>query len=865
MKKTILFACIFGFALLGITVLCMSVSVAMITYSRGTASNWYDTLTWYGEVNNAVFWEADRNGTYIIHTVTKTAADGSPVALQKPLRPTDEYVMGGDKRDLWITVSGWDGTLASIDVVAAGTNITDGAVSQTFTFTGDGTQYFTGYYKTLSTMQITSWTGTGSIIVSIEQGKWGLVWKLSDFNEYLYTCGFACNGSAARRSYWNETNGMMVFSPRTQAATHTINAYVTIRWGELSAYGNPISGCNIIFDKADSAARTFFTNTAFKRFSEVLLYNCDFQAIRASATPNNGFLLAEHNLTMMLCNLNNGIYITSCNNSYLDRVSIGQSGLSLLGALSNPVYLNDVYLYDAHGTASRAIYLTGTNSFVGENFTIKDCDYLAYCYGLYDNVPRYLRNSKTDTLTFKWAFLPAGNNPHFYMQYGMKGVVKGNDTDAALNNAVVQIYEKNESTGFILKYTYTTGADGLIPYTWINHSLWTKSDILPSGSYTVRFNISCVGYQDYSMSMVLNEESNLSFLLMKNITCAECPPGGGYSPSYIDILNPNPANGSFGTNFLQASLGGLTNAVDVYCMNFTELTEVNLGTGTLIEFYNNVSEDWATVISSKRGQSFTINTTGYAGSSYLTSISLNLSRDDIGGIPVGNMTVNVYPTNSTGVLQYPLPGILSSGTCAINDIAITGGWITFNMTGIILHDGTKYCMLLSYDAFGGNVYSRFDSPDDGFPSWYTGGGRITYQNTVPPSWAESTIVDYQFNVTGWSLGGNISWDNTLNITWLNNESGSWIVYGKSIVVQNGTVSILNPNMTANNTQYWYNLSVEHQGYVVESPIPVTFTTGNPKQTALLSSQNMVTTYMAGGGCIGLPFLMFLKWRKRKKG
>lgn len=276
-------------------------------------------------------------------------------------------------------------------------------------------------------------------------------------------------------------------------------------------------------------------------------------------------------------------------------------------------------------------------------------------------------------------------------------------------------------------------------------------------------------------------------------TTPECPTCPVYNP--LIISNPNPANGTHGTNFLQASPGGLTTALDVYCMNFTTET-------MKIENIVNPTANLSSYNVLTRGQTFN-STTGFV----LTSLEV------FAGVVSESHNVTFWIStceNTTGI-EKPIASFQTDYISKKIQAVSSVGWnkITFD-TPVWIESNKAYAFVLKGTS---SANPKFGLNASG--ALYPKGNASVYNIGT---WI-STTSDFLFRING------TSFDNSLNITWLSNTSGSWKVYGKSIVVQNGTVSILNPNMTANNTQYWYNFSIEHQGVVVNNTIPVTFTTG----------------------------------------
>lgn len=147
------------------------------------------TITYYVENNTIVvsdgqytlldIYNADKNGILkIVETRIVTSPDANPVPVDRPLRPTDEVVLGGAKQDLGIVCSAI-GSPSTVRIY--GTGAGGESISEDINISSTGVFYVQNYYKTVSATQVIS----GALKYSLVQGQWGVVWKLKD-NHYHF-------------------------------------------------------------------------------------------------------------------------------------------------------------------------------------------------------------------------------------------------------------------------------------------------------------------------------------------------------------------------------------------------------------------------------------------------------------------------------------------------------------------------------------------------------------------------------------------------------------------------------------------------------------------------------------------------------
>ncbi len=125
----------------------------------------------------ADLYTADKAGTLDLKIRTGiSATDTSAVNSVYSLRPADEIIMGGTKNDLYLTVANFTG-VTSVTVQLAGADASGTAQTEDIIITANGQYNSTKIWKTLTTTQVTSVTGTGTFDYTLTQGQWGITWN----------------------------------------------------------------------------------------------------------------------------------------------------------------------------------------------------------------------------------------------------------------------------------------------------------------------------------------------------------------------------------------------------------------------------------------------------------------------------------------------------------------------------------------------------------------------------------------------------------------------------------------------------------------------------------------------------------------
>lgn len=308
-------------------------------------------------------------------------------------------------------------------------------------------------------------------------------------------------------------------------------------------------------------------------------------------------------------------------------------------------------------------------------------------------------------------------------------------------------------------------------------------------------------YENYTFNNSLSKVRETIFLSRK-ITNINSNIINNYTYNYgenFSMINPNPGNGTYNTNFIFKTYGvGTTTAIDIIYNNFTSFTENNYGKGKLGEHSNTITssydEPFSQTItdSNSKIQLFTIGFNGAVEDIVIKSITLrHVYLEKYLG---SSINVQLYIFNAVPMLD--LYSNVTYGKIIFDSSAELSGYydLTINVTPVLLKNGWNY-------AFG--ITSNYTTEDFEKPisntNIYNGGlmayfigGIIHYDNTKR----------LYFNITGWGIGSNISWNNIINITFSSNSSGFWTKYYTTRIIENGTTYYFNRNFSNISKYYW---------------------------------------------------------------
>jgi len=808
---------------------------------------------------------ADKAGALALRTATKTANESAPVAHTYKFEPADYLMLGGSNNDFYVTLSGWDATLVNLTVRIYGTNWYGVNQSEDLYFTGNSVVYATLLYRTSnSSMVFKCWkTGAFSVSVVVSQGQWGRMWKTGTNSYRIVNCTPALSG------YYNQTNTSISFYPASTTMINFGTAGHCI-FGNLSSTGVARWGCHFINEKNVNASIAATAAVTYMKF-----YACSFMSYpfnRSSSALRISQTLGK--LDIRNCVFSQNAYIVSGGtNSIFKRNTM----VSAVGGIAN--ILGTTALVDDQFFANVSIPISmGTSACTMYNCSVAGYDYIFKWtpIGL-TPIKHHLRNFKVSG-DMKCQYLGTATGfVEVRFQYGLS--IRVRNGTANLSGASVNYYEINASS-LVRKrvHSLTSDANGLCGYKYLNRSIWLKGNVYPGSNYTVMVWINKSGYQSVKMNFTMSREMIFDVVLLKNYTSglvvtenivdatgtheyAWYPnlglhgewwvwanytgnPGSGGSGGLL-VDNPNPANSTFLTNFLMARSSGLTTAVDISGnTNFTEWTEANLGTGKRYDSCKSPIMLGVGITDNMIGQTFLNESVSYV----LKGLQLRIYRTG----DASRLNVSFHQVYGDGSLST----MISNGSLYIGGIPVwTVRYVTINVTPVIIKKDVTYKFILNVDAtlgvcviytVGSNTYLN------GFFSSYAGG-----------VWHDGLDQDMIFNLTGWSIGGNISWSHTLNQTWSSNSSGAWVPYAYTIAVSNSTQSVLNTNFSTNDTVYWWRVATSNSSGTVLDNQTWTFTTAQRKQIIPISTSDHLSMGVMVGCMFGGLGVLLVGRRRRK--
>lgn len=306
---------------------------------------------------------------------------------------------------------------------------------------------------------------------------------------------------------------------------------------------------------------------------------------------------------------------------------------------------------------------------------------------------------------------------------------------------------------------------------------------------------------------------------------------------HIGLYDPSPANGTYNTNFLDNNSGaGLTAAITANYNNFTIPPAPLPGTYSM-EFdslsYNgpsleNNSGVYADVNANTSGTvipghqwvgQFEGEGDYHIIRSYLIFNTTTLPDDAV--VDSAYISMVIYDDQSVVDFNVSLQQVrppaprnpMIPGDYFRN--AFVGEYATRNTSGYTDEDWFNYT--LPGAAFGdidetGDTYFGLRSDQDidqsapapGDEEWigfYGPGG-------VEPWKAPHLIINYTIPSSNWAY--------IVNLSWMNNESGTWQQFALDYITANGTYSHLNTNLTDSSTRYWLRVVSECNGTILDN-------------------------------------------------
>ena len=672
-------------------------------------------------------------------------------------------------------------------------------------------------------------TGTKWIGVTFQNQLW--YWNISDPN------------------YLSTTNALFIGASKSRVNLSNMSIYCNVS-SAIGYINNFLSGCkfwnisNSLVKFLDyKSAYLFLPSNSIMKINNTILSGCTI--------TNDGYLYCD-GLTIMDCGTHS-FYKTKMTSIKNLRLIKNYYGIALAVDTLN---LKNIQFID--------------NTYDFYVFAFSKHVNLTDCY--FNRVPRLIYIAGG----FNGGHLHLNNNLNVNVSY------PGNGT--GMKNCIVSV-KRNDSVEVYNKTTDSMGLSGLMS---LEYTRYMANAASCNFTYTV--NIFHPGYQTQHIRTVTNRyngtgmnwtvslnKSHTVSLFTNFVNCVGSLEyvfnGSGYNvygnatgTSGVSLLvdNPNPGNSTtmYDTNFLQASSNGIGTCVDVSYQNFTVLSEANLGTGRR---YENLTT--GETMDDPIGRTFMVGQTWT--SSYLhvlNKIKIKMYRTATAD---GLLTVCVR-RQTTEYPGYPYCGndSISNGTLDVSGVSSVypGDFYEIPMSPVVLYPGVDYALYVKYPNVGGGKFVYLLLNDTQEISVFPVGKYISVL------WAGSywvwasyqTNSDMMFSVHGWNISANVSWNHIVNLTFsAKNLTGIWHNYSSLFAVLNGTVCVLNQNMTSNNTQYywrvnWSTSEISEAGYTV-----FTFTTADRVSFFPMSKNNIALG--AGIGCLFCVPLFFFIRRKKNTG
>lgn len=340
---------------------------------------WQDRviITGYSEImpcNYTDLYNADKAGTLSLHPrVGVTGIDGANVVVTTALRPTNYVILGSSNNDLYIEVTNWNGTSASI--LLTGTDISDVAQTETIVITGNGTYQTTKYYKTLTHTRVTGFTAT-TLDYDLVQGQWGLFWF--DGNQFKQDIATIWVGDGSITTWFADMN-KQIFTDVNMPILCKENA--NCEFGEIADLTKKLGKNGCVFNLPDEGYIQGVDNDT----SKLYFYDCMINgAIRTRAEriwqSSVGMLHSLQNGNIFQSNIRNtkssvgDLILSPLEGVFFDELLVygGNRGITANGN-GVTLELKNTKIYNV--TTDINLYIFGMSSVSVLNCINVDCDW----------------------------------------------------------------------------------------------------------------------------------------------------------------------------------------------------------------------------------------------------------------------------------------------------------------------------------------------------------------------------------------------------------------------------------------------------------------------------------------------------------
>lgn len=449
-------------------------TISLTGYTEGTPCNFTD------------LYNADKAGTLSLHARNGiTGTDGAAVAVDRAERPADYIVLGGASNDLYITITNWVGTTATIRIT--GTDRSGAAQTEDIVVTANGQYNTTKWFKTITHTQVIVFTAT-SFDYDLIQGQWGVVSRQCN-DSFCLSCHLTI-GTDSTTTWFKDTLKTIIFT--VASCKFHVRMLATFQLGEKDANGNAYNGC---FFKVNDPIFSAFSGTGssagnVKLYDSIIYFPAFWRLYRGS----------DQLVEIIDCRIIKwkGGRIQGTNSiikglQFHDTTEYSLTTKTPVGTLEDlKTYRNTYGFYYSpqHSQEATIKGLVGKNNTYAINVNVSASD----------NYSLYLINAEFDVWNFH--YLPAGN---YYgtvrRQYEFDLKVQDKDEND-INGATVKIWDLNNNL-----VVNTTTASGVITTQTLNYGYYTQAGgDTPTMQTPHTIQISKAGYQTYKKKFTLDEK-----------------------------------------------------------------------------------------------------------------------------------------------------------------------------------------------------------------------------------------------------------------------------------------------------------------------------------------------------------------------
>jgi hypothetical protein len=455
------------------------------------------------------FVTADRAGTLNCQDARNiTGADSSPVAVTRAIRPVERLVLGGPAHTLYLVVTNWNATSATIRMV--GTDYDGNAQQEDIALSGNGTLYTVNRYKTITSTQVTALSGTG-FTYTLTQAGWGVIWNKGN-GQYQLDCYFNI-GDGSTSTYFKDINKQIIVSDLGNSTTYIlVKANAAFYTAQLDSLANRVSSnaCSILFLRLvgtnyycgitfNNGASGLIAGTFASLGCRLLIVNYD--------TSNNVNLL---NL------IGHHIEINHMDSGVISNVLITYGSRYTLQVILAAATVENIKAY----YCARALCLFGDNVTINNPVVRNSTE-----YAIWVNSANTMNIINGDIDTWSLVYNAAGVVYRKYTFDLHLVDINGNN----ISGATVTLKDNGGNTVF----SVSTGTDGKIAQQTVSRGYYDQAHgntLQEYGPHTL--TITKAGCQDYQDVITIDRKMDLEVALLAAVAGG----GAGVSPTNLGLV-----------------------------------------------------------------------------------------------------------------------------------------------------------------------------------------------------------------------------------------------------------------------------------------------------------------------------------------